>query len=51
MASPLNLRGELGGAFGGAIGDEDGRGAVGDEVAGGELAHLTRADQEDGAYP
>ena len=43
-----DLTGELRGALLGAIGDEDGGCALLDEMARGEVGHLTRADDEDG---
>ena len=43
-----DLPGDERGAFLGAVGDEDGGGALLDEVAGGELGHLAGADEQDG---
>ena len=40
--------GELLGALGSAVGDQDAARAAREEVLGGELAHLARADHEDG---
>ena len=45
---PGDLAGELRGALGSSVGDEDGGCSLLDEVARGEVGHLARADDEDG---